>query len=205
MSSLPPCGGGNGKSAAKHLQSRDSFLKQPGHTSPFPRRYAPEVCSERPALKNRGRRKRRVPAAPAASRAKQNKAHERIHHRFTEQSGVSCAMVLTASFVLFPESGLVSLRRPRKLPYRELDASVGAPEPHGFSVRKPTPSSKAPLASIASRPASVTCATPLCGTGRDEYRVIFYSIKQKYFSLWGLTSRIENSAGDLPDRQNHPN
>src|ERR1700730_17400361 len=31
----------------------------------------------------RGRRECRVPAAPAASRAKLNKAHERRHHRFT--------------------------------------------------------------------------------------------------------------------------
>src|SRR5260370_37436985 len=32
---------------------------------------------------NRGRRESRVANAPAASRAKLNKAHERSHHRFT--------------------------------------------------------------------------------------------------------------------------
>src|SRR5712664_4492464 len=35
------------------------------------------------SLDNRGHRECRVPAAPAASRAKLGRAHERSHHRFT--------------------------------------------------------------------------------------------------------------------------
>jgi hypothetical protein len=61
-------------------------------------------------------------------------AHERSHHRFTEQSGVSCAMVLTAYFVLSPATGLFCHRRLRNT-FRKLDASVGASGPHDFAVR----------------------------------------------------------------------
>jgi hypothetical protein len=69
----------------------------------------------------------------------------------------------TAYFVLSPAIGLVCHRRLR---FRRLDAGVEASGPHDFAVRKPALSSLAPPASTASRPASVTCATPLCGTGR---------------------------------------
>jgi len=41
---------------------------------------------------------------------------------------------------------------------RELDACFGAPEPHGFTVRKTARSSVALLASTASRPTFVTIA-----------------------------------------------
>jgi hypothetical protein len=45
-------------------------------------------------------------------------------------------MVLTVSFVLFPVTGLVCHRRPRDAKHhRQLDASVGASEPHDFAVR----------------------------------------------------------------------
>jgi hypothetical protein len=43
-------------------------------------------------------------------------------------------MVLTASFVLFPVTGFVATVI-RKNCLRELDASIGASEPHDFSVR----------------------------------------------------------------------
>src|SRR5437899_1279731 len=63
---------------------------------------------------NRGRRESRVLAAPAASRAKLNKAHERSHHRFRRiQPGLPRAMVLTAYFVLSPATRLYCHRRLR--------------------------------------------------------------------------------------------
>src|SRR5260370_37246495 len=49
----------------------------------IPRRDPPEVLQDRSPQKNRGRRECRVPNAPAASRAKLNKAHERSHHGHT--------------------------------------------------------------------------------------------------------------------------
>src|SRR3954468_21205638 len=67
-------------------------------------------------------------------------------------------MVLTVSFVLFPVTGLVCHRRQRKY-FRQLDASVGASEPHDFAVRLTCCSSAAPSASTASRPAFVTIAS----------------------------------------------
>src|SRR5436190_23438034 len=51
-----------------------------------------------------------------------------------ETPGIPRAMVLTVSFVLFPVTGLVCHRRQRKY-FRQLDASVGASEPHDFAVR----------------------------------------------------------------------
>src|SRR5205085_11856521 len=64
--------------------------------------------------------------------------------------GIPRAMVLTVSFVLFPVTGLCCHRHRRKY-FRQLDASVGASEPHDFAVRLTCCSSKAPSASIASR------------------------------------------------------
>src|SRR6266702_1864871 len=52
------------------------------HDSAISRRDAPEFCKNRSPKENRGRRECRVPNAPAASRAKKNKAHEHSHHRF---------------------------------------------------------------------------------------------------------------------------
>jgi hypothetical protein len=59
-----------------------------------------------------------------------------------------------------------------KIAFRELDASVGASGPHDFAVRKSAPSSLAPLASTASRLASVTIASrPSVRRDGDGYRV----------------------------------
>jgi len=65
------------------------------------------------------------------------------HHGHTGTPGIPRAMVLTVSFVLFPVTGLVCHRRLRGVsgplgltsPFRKLDASVGASEPHDFAVR----------------------------------------------------------------------
>src|SRR5947208_2612026 len=63
---------------------------------------------------NRGRRESRVLAAPAASLAKLDKAHERSHHRFRRiQPGLPRAMVLTAYFVLSPATNSSCHRHPR--------------------------------------------------------------------------------------------
>ena len=76
---------------------------------------------------------------PGAQRARslacKMKKHTSIVTTVTpEQPGIPRAMVLTVSFVLFPVTGLVCHRRQRKY-FRQLDASVGASEPHDFAVR----------------------------------------------------------------------
>ena len=69
-----------------------------------------------------------------------------------ETPGIPRAMVLTVSFVLFPGTGLSCPRRQRGAKHhRQLSASVGAPEPHDFTVRDGTARLAAPSASIASR------------------------------------------------------
>jgi hypothetical protein len=58
---------------------------------------------------------------------------------------------------------------PEKPASQELDASVGASGPHDFAVRLKRHSSKAPSASTASRPTSVTIAKrPSVGTGPNQ-------------------------------------
>jgi hypothetical protein len=76
------------------------------YASAISRRKAPELSKTvRPEI--RGRRECRVPAAPAASRAKLNKAHERSHHRFRRINRHSPRNGFTAYFVLSPaRSGL---------------------------------------------------------------------------------------------------
>ena len=78
-------------------------------------------------------------------------------------------MVLTVSFVLSPVIGLFCHRHPCSL-LHELDASVEASGPHDFAVRKACTFVKAPLASTASRPASVTIAIrPSVGRDGEIY------------------------------------
>jgi hypothetical protein len=57
------------------------MIPTPDATSRLAARIAPELCMKLPP--KRGRGERRVPAAPAASRAKWEVAHEHSHHRST--------------------------------------------------------------------------------------------------------------------------
>src|SRR6478735_5041805 len=50
----------------------------------FPRRDLARVAASTCPPEHRGRRESRVPAAPAASRAKWIKAHEHSHYRFSQ-------------------------------------------------------------------------------------------------------------------------
>src|ERR1019366_7196600 len=92
------------------------------HESAIPRRDAPELCMNSSPFRGRG--ERRVPAAPAASRADGETRHTSVvttgppvHPAFPH------AMVLTVSFVLSPVTGLFCHRR-RRIGIHRLDASV---------------------------------------------------------------------------------
>jgi hypothetical protein len=106
----------------------------------------PSCCPNYP-LKNRGRRESRVLDAPAASRAKVIKHTSVVTTGSPKTSGLPCAMVLTAYFVLSPVTGLFCHRRLR-LNHPQLDTSVGASGPHDFAVRI----SAARLASLSRPP-----------------------------------------------------
>ena len=106
-------------------------------------------------------------------------------------------MVLTVSFALSSVIGLYCHRRladigvsnPLELtsPSARLDASVGASGLHDFAVRKNAPSSEAPLASTASRPASVTIAIrPSVGRDGGDLNLIWVRRERKYFLKMGL-------------------
>ena len=57
------------------------------------------------------------------------------HHRFSQSSGIPCAMVLTVSCVLSLGTGLSCSHRRAKPGFAQLDTSVGVSGPHAFSVR----------------------------------------------------------------------
>jgi hypothetical protein len=101
-------------------------------------------------------------------------------------------MVLTVSFVLSPVIGLDCHRRFASI--AKLDASVEASRPHDFAVRVQHHSSKAPPASIASRPASVTIAIrPSVGQDGDIRKVFRLGKKRIYFCEWGWTGSANHT------------
>ena len=161
------------------------------HGSAFSRRDASEVLSPSPSKK----RAQETPGARCTRSlaCKVKQAHECIHHRFTEQSGVSCAMVLRLIPCSPRRTGLSCHRRPRKNS-RELDTSVGVPGPHGFAVRQLRPRQKRRLRPSHPTPRFVTTAIcPSFGVGRGRYRGDLCSGKQKYFFKRGLTRVSKNS------------
>jgi hypothetical protein len=102
-------------------------------------------------------------------------------------------MVLTVSFALSPVIGL-SCHRHRRKNFRQLDAGVEASGPHDFAVRKRALSSVALPASTASRPALVTCATPLFRDWTARVvEVIWVNREEEYISKLGWTEKWRNS------------
>jgi hypothetical protein len=78
-----------------------------------------------PLSEFRGRRESRVRAAPAVSRARLGKETHTSIQVQRRQSGLPCAMVLTASFVLSPATGLSCHCHPRKFPSANLTPASG--------------------------------------------------------------------------------
>ena len=117
----------------------------------------------------RGRRESRVLGAPAAPRAKCRK-HASASPQVRRNTRPSLRNGFNGLLRALPgDRACLPPSPPRSFASRELDASVGASGPHDFAVRKHAPSSEAPPASIASRPASVTIANrPSIGTRRCE-------------------------------------
>jgi len=111
------------------------MTKQLRHALAFPRHDLPELCrrSSLQRTEGTGNAGRAMHPQPCV---RNEKAHKRSHHRFTGFTPAFPArMVLTASFVLSPETGLCCLRHRRKI-LRRFSASVGAPRPHDFAVRE---------------------------------------------------------------------
>jgi hypothetical protein len=125
--------------------------------------------------KNRGRRKHRMRSRTRSLACEMIEAHEHSHYRFTEQSGVSCAMVYGLLRAL-PGDRLFCHRRRRNC-FRQLDPSVAGTGPHDFAVRVGIARLATPSASIAS-----------CTNVRDDRDAPLLS---------GQDAGI--SAGDLPD------
>jgi len=75
--------------------------------------------------------------------------------------------------------------------FHQLDAGVEASGPHDFAVRRHAPSSEAPPASIASRPASVTIASrPSVGRDGGITKAVSTKRRSEKFFGKGLDSQI---------------
>ena len=75
---------------------------------------APELCKDNVPRRNKGAGKAGCPMHPQPRTQKQNKRTSVVHHRFTEkQSGLPCAMVLTAYNALSSATNSSCHRRPR--------------------------------------------------------------------------------------------
>src|SRR4051794_40700649 len=125
------------------------------------------------------------------------KAYELVTTGKPDDPAFPHAMVLTVSFVISPVIGLVCHRRLARLSAK-LDASVEASGPHDFAVRVQHRSSAVPtIASIASRPASVTIASAPWWDETTQLGRCFASARNPFIFLIG--------AGQVfcPLRQNH--
>jgi hypothetical protein len=112
----------------------------------------------------RGRGECRAPDAPAAACARVESKSTRVSQVTPESPGIPHAMVLTASFVLSPVTGLSCHRHQRKLPSANLTPASGRQD-HTTSPSASAPFVKGASTSTASRPASVTTAIrPSSGT-----------------------------------------
>ena len=133
--------------------------------------YPPEFCQQHLALGIRGRRECRVHAAPAVSYAN-GKGNARTSIQVQRrQSGIPCAMVLTVSSALSSVIGLSCHRRQRDSSH-QLERQRRGVRTTRLRRPLPAPSSEAPSASTASRPAFVTIASaPLIGTGCTDSAV----------------------------------
>ena len=107
-------------------------------------------------------------------------------------------MVLTASFVLFPVTGFVATVIPEKLASQELDASIGASEPHDFSVRFSAVRQRHRHVHRIPHPTSVTIAIrPSCEAGWRINKAVSTERRSGIFLRRGLDSGIKQQ----PDGQ----
>src|SRR4051812_45399154 len=115
------------------------------------------------------------------------KAYELVTTGKPDDPAFPHAVVLTVSFVISPVIGLCCHRR---FACAKLDASVEASGPHDFAVRVQHRSSAVlTIASIASRPASVTIASaPRWGRDGAIRKVFRLALEARYFCDWGSTA-----------------
>ena len=117
----------------------------------------------------------------------------RVSQVTPESPGIPYAMVLTASFVLSPATGLSCHRRPRKNDSANLTPASGRQD-HTTSPSASAPFVIGASTSTASRPASVTIANrPSSGTGRLEYTNDLVFRKIRIFFRKGLDRRTGNA------------
>jgi hypothetical protein len=143
-----------------------------GHTLTISPRLAREFCRKRPALNSEGAGNAGRLARPQPC-VQNKKAHKHSHHGHTGNTRHSPRNGFNSVYRALPGDRAFLPPSSAKVAFHRLDASVGASGPHDFAVRRSAPSSEAPPASTASRPAFVTIASrPSKGTGPDRYNAV---------------------------------
>jgi len=103
--------------------------------SALPRREAPGFCVDRPRRHREGAGKTGCALHPRSRvQSAQKETHTSIQVQ-RRQSGLPCAVVYSLLRALPGDRAFLPPSSPRSFASRELDASVGAPGPHGFAVR----------------------------------------------------------------------
>ncbi len=144
----------------RHQQSRRNGFRARAHArrgmtkTVETRLFVLAACHARD-LKNITLPKQRAQGRPGVrctrSLAWCKKTRELVTTGSPDRTGLPCAMVLTVSFVLAPETGfVVSVPGVKRELHRPVDISVGISGPHDFTVRF-SGARLAPLASTASR------------------------------------------------------
>ena len=149
-----------------HLSNSPPVFKHGFAISP---RLSREFCFE--FLPLRDQRAQGIPGAeaPAASRASSKKAHELVTTVTPGSPGIPRAMVLTPITRSPRCPGLLATVACAS--DRKLDPSVARSRPHALAVRGIAPSSLAPPASTASRPAFRDDREPPLCVGRDQIAI----------------------------------
>ena len=102
-------------------------------------------------------------AAPAVSCAKCTKESAHEHTGSAEASRLSLRNGFTAYSALSLATGFLATIAPEKLVSQKLDASIGASEPHDFTVRSSRARQSQPARPPHPTARFVTCARPSFG------------------------------------------
>jgi hypothetical protein len=148
-----------------HLSNSPPVFKHGFAISP---RLSREFCFEFLPLRDQRRREYRAPKHPQP-RVQHKKAHELVTTVTPGSPGIPRAMVLTPITRSPRCPGLLATVACAS--YRRLDPSVARSGPHALAVRGIAPSSLAPPASTASRPAFRDDREPPLCVGRDQIAI----------------------------------
>jgi hypothetical protein len=172
-------------------------MTMPGHASTTSRRDTPELCTNDALKENRGRRESRVPAAPAASRAKSRKHTSVVTTGSTGITRPSPRNGFNGFLRALPgDRACLPPSPPRSLLLKSLTPASGR-QNHTTSPSADQRHSSLDVISVhrIPRPTSVTIAKrPSCRGGTEaDLEVIWVEREEEFFCGRGWTAKSLNS------------